>query len=101
MLIALASQHRLKWFKSSNAPLLDQVALRIGENDVAHGLVIFDVVGAAAKVAIERPSNGFFEIGARDRLFRQPLQQDLSLIQEPGSAIAALEREVIDDALLQ
>src|SRR5207302_2020864 len=59
MLIALASQHGPKWFNSSNAPLLDQVALRIGKNHVAHGLVIFDVAGAAAEVAIERLSNGF------------------------------------------
>src|SRR5271170_3645306 len=40
-------------------------------------------------------------MGARDGLFRQTLQQDLSLVQKAGGAIAALEREVFDEALLQ
>jgi hypothetical protein len=32
--------------------------MRIGENYVAHSLVIFDITGAAAKVAVERFSDG-------------------------------------------
>jgi hypothetical protein len=44
---------------------LDQVALRVGENYVAHRLAIFDVTGAAAEMAVERLGNGFLKLGAR------------------------------------
>ena len=79
----------------------DEIACRIGQDHVAHGLVIFDVAGAAAQVAVERLGNGLLEIGARHRLLRQTLQQNLALVQEARGAIAALERKVLDERLLQ
>src|SRR6185295_790640 len=84
---SIASRSRV----ALGAPALDQVALRVGKNDVAHGLVIFDVPGAAAQMAVERLGNGVFEIAARHRLFRQSLQQHLTLVEKSGGAIAALE----------
>src|ERR1700730_5843287 len=84
---------------SRSAPY--EIAMRIGENYVAHSLVIFDITGAAAKMAVERFSDGPLELGARHRPFRQTLQQHLTLVQESGSAIAALERKMFDEALLQ
>ena len=42
-----------------------------------------------------------FEIVPRHRRSRKALQQDLTFVQESGGAIAALEREVLDEGLLQ
>ena len=47
--------------------------MRIGKNYVAHSLVIFDITGAAAKVAVERFSYGPLELEARHRPFRKLL----------------------------
>src|SRR5215831_8882617 len=52
-------------------------------------------------MAVEGLRDGFFEIGAQRGLFCQTLQEDLSLVQKAGSAIAALERVVFDETLLQ
>src|SRR6267142_7061511 len=78
-----------------------QVAFGIREDHVMHGLMVLDIAGATAEVAIEGLGNRFFEIGARHRLLRQTLQQDLALVQEAGGAIAALERKMLDECLLQ
>ena len=80
---------------------VDEIAFGVGQDHVAHGLVIFDVAGAAAEVAVERLGDQAFEAVARHRRFRQPLEQDLALVQEAGGAVAALEREVLDEGLLQ
>src|SRR5262245_5616594 len=53
---------------------LDQVAIWIGENDGTHGLVIFDVAGTAAEMAVERLPDGFVEIAVGHALFCQALQ---------------------------
>ena len=73
--------------------LRDEIASRIGQDHVTHRLVIFDVAGATAQVAVERLGNGLLEIRARHRLLRQTLQQNLALVQEAGRAIAALKRK--------
>src|SRR5271156_4037412 len=86
---------------SGHASSLSEIAGRVGENYIAHGLVIFDVTGASAKVTVERLGNGRLEIVARDRLFCQTVEQHLPLVQKTGRAIAALERKVFDKALLQ
>src|SRR6476661_3061542 len=78
-----------------------QIAFGIREDHVTYRLVILDVAGATAEVAIERLGNRSFEIGARHRLLRETLQQDLALVQEAGGAIAALERKMLDECLLQ
>jgi hypothetical protein len=52
-------------------------------------------------MAIERFGDRLLEIGARHRLLRQAFEQDLTLVEEPGRAIAALEREMLDERLLQ
>src|ERR1700730_7628109 len=52
-------------------------------------------------MAIERVGNGLLKIGARHRPLRQTLQQHLALVEESGGAVAALEREVRDESLLQ
>src|SRR5215472_14722103 len=80
---------------------LNQIALRVAENHGAYCLVIFDVTGTAAEMAVEGLRDGFFEIGAQRGLFCQTLQQDLSLVQKARGAITALEREVFDETLLQ
>ena len=77
--------------------LLDEIACGIGQDHVTHGLVIFDVAGAAAQVAVERLGDGLLEIGARHTLLRQALEQNLALVQEAGGAIAALERKMGDE----
>src|SRR5712671_4746687 len=78
-----------------------QIAFGIREDHVTYRLVILDVAGATAEVAIERLGNRSFEIGARHRLLRETLQQDLALVQEAGGAIAALERKMLDESRLQ
>jgi hypothetical protein len=56
----------LPQFKCRAALLsLDQVTLRIGKNHIAHRLMIFDVAGATAEMAVERLGNGILKIGAR------------------------------------
>ena len=78
-----------------------EIAFGIGQDHIAHGLVIFDVAGAAADMAVERLGDGV----SRDR--RAPpapspaLQQHLALVEEARGAIAALEREMLDEGLLQ
>ena len=42
---------------------------RLGQDHVTHGLVIFDVTGTSAEVAVERFSDGLLEIGARTGFF--------------------------------
>lgn len=81
--------------------MLAEVALRIRKNHVAHGLVIFDVAGAAAKMTIERIEDRFLDIGARHGRLRQAFQQHLAFVQKSGRAIAALERKVFDEGFLQ
>src|SRR5688572_27759349 len=63
--------------------------------------MILDVAGAAAQMAVECFRDGGLEIDARHRLPDKPLQKDLALVEEAGGAIAALEREVLDEGLLQ
>src|ERR1700736_6639796 len=70
-----------------------EIAFRIGQDHVPHRLMIFDVAGTAAEMAVERVGDGFLQLRALDRLFRQALQQHLGLVQEAGGAVAALERE--------
>src|SRR5258708_7069086 len=78
-----------------------EIALGICEDHVTNRLMIFDVAGAAADVSVERLSNGLFEFSPRHRRFGEALQQHLALVQEAGRAIAALEREVLDECPLQ
>src|SRR5450830_1720133 len=52
-------------------------------------------------MAVERIDNGFLEIGTRYRLLCQTLKQNLSLVQEAGGAIAALESKMVDESFLQ
>src|SRR5262249_43352446 len=59
------------------------------------------VTGTAAEMAVKGLRDSFVKIGARHGLFYQALQEDLSLVQKAGSAIAALEREVFNETLLQ
>src|ERR1700722_3671361 len=80
---------------------LGQVALRIGQDHVADGLVIFDVAGATAQMAVERFENGFLELATRHRLQSQAFQQDLPLVQETRRAVAALKGEMLDERRLQ
>src|SRR6516164_6382112 len=51
-----------------------QVTIGIGEDHVAHGLVIFDVPGATAEVAVERLGNRSLKLLARHRRLRQALK---------------------------
>ena len=62
--------------------LLTQIAIGIGENNVTHRLVVFDVAGATAEVAVESLSDRGVECGALDRCFRQPFQQHLAFVQK-------------------
>src|SRR5271170_6143321 len=78
-----------------------EVARRIGQDHVAHRLVVFDVAGAAAEVAVQRQGDSLLEIRPRDRRLRQSLEQDLALVEKTGGAIAALESEVRNKSLLQ
>ena len=75
--------------------------MRVGQNHVTHRLVIPDVTGAAAEVAIERLANGLFKVGARHTFFLQPLEQHLSFVEKARGAIAALESEMLDEGFLQ
>src|SRR4051812_43699670 len=74
---------------------LGQIASRIRHDHGAYGLVIFDVTGAAAQMTVERFGNRFLKIGARDRLLRQTLEQNLALVEEAGRTVAALKGEVL------
>src|SRR5262245_33212849 len=80
---------------------LRQIAPGIRQDHGADGLVIFDVTRAAAQMTVERLGNRFLEISPRHRLPRQTLEQNLSLVQEARGTVAALEREVLDEGLLQ
>ena len=73
---------------------LGQIASRIRQDHGAHGLVVFDVTGAAAQVAVERLGDGLIEVGPRDRLLRQTLEQNLPLVQETGGTVAALKSKM-------
>ena len=61
--------------KRASVGALDQVALRVGDDHGAHRLVIFDVAGTAAEMAVECLRDGLFEMGARHGLFRQTLSR--------------------------
>ncbi len=63
--------------------------------------MVFDVTGAAADVPVERLADGVLEFVTGHRFSRQPLQQDLGFVEEAGGAVAALEREVIDEGFLE
>src|SRR5262245_12887057 len=78
-----------------------EIASRIGENHGADGLVVFDVAGAAAQMTVKRLSNGLLKVRPRHRLLRQTLEQNLALVQESGRTVAALERKMLDEGLLQ
>src|ERR1700730_4520501 len=52
-------------------------------------------------MAIESIPDRFVEVSAFHRRFRQALQQHLALVQKPGRAIAALERKMFHESLLQ
>src|SRR5450432_1423983 len=78
-----------------------KIALGISEDHIPHRLVIFDVAGTAAEVAVERVSDGGLQFRALDRLFRQTFQQYLGLVQEARGAVAALEREMFDEGFLK
>ena len=52
-------------------------------------------------MAIERLGDRLLEIGARHRLLREALEQYLALVDEAGGTVTALEREVLDEGLLQ
>jgi hypothetical protein len=52
-------------------------------------------------MAIERLRNGFFQISACYRPLGEKFQQNLTFVQEPGGAIAALECKMVDESLLQ
>src|SRR4051812_17104525 len=52
-------------------------------------------------MTVERLSDGLLELGTGNRRFGQTLQQNLSLVEEAGRAIAALKRKVFDKGLLQ
>src|SRR5262249_39569302 len=73
----------------------------IGENHVAHGLMIFDVAGAAAEVTVERLGDGFLKLGARNAFLFQPLEQDLTFVKKACGAVAALKGKVSDEGFLQ
>src|SRR5262245_39547968 len=52
-------------------------------------------------MTVERLGDGFLEVGSRDRLLRQTLEQNLALVQESGRTVAALESEMLDERPLQ
>src|SRR6516225_8709062 len=78
-----------------------EISSRISQNHVTDCLVIFNIARASAEMTIERLSNGFFQISACYRPLGETFQQNLTLVQEPGGAIAALERKMVDESLLQ
>src|SRR5262249_52740544 len=78
-----------------------EIASRISKNHGTHRLVIFDVTGATAQMAIERLGDSLLEIRSRHRLLRQTFEQDLTLVQKTGVAIAALKCKMLDKSLLQ
>src|ERR1700719_1029116 len=86
--------------ESSVVLLCQQIPSWLRQDDVTDRLVIFDVAGAAAKVSIERLGNCFLEIRPRDRLLRQPLQQNLTSVQKTRGAITALKREMLNKGFL-
>jgi hypothetical protein len=81
--------------------LREEIASRIGQDHVAHGLVIPDVAGATAQVTVERLGNRLLEIWSRHRLLRQTLQQNLALVEKAGGAISTLKREMLNESFLQ
>src|SRR4051812_3492580 len=78
----------------------DEIASRVGQDHVAHRLVIFNVAGATAQMAVKRLDNGLLEVGTRHGIFCQALQQHLPLVQETRGAVAALECEMLDEGFL-
>src|SRR6185436_6324855 len=78
-----------------------EIAFGIGQDHITHGLVVFDVSGTAADVAVERLGDGSLKFGTLHRRPRQTLQQDLALVEEASGAIAALKGEMLDKGLLQ
>src|SRR3982751_4582037 len=90
-------------FRASGATVasLDQVSLRVGQDQVAHGFMVPNVPGAAAQMPVQSLGDGLFEGGARHLLSRETLQQNLRLVHEARCAIAALEGKRFDKRLLQ
>jgi len=68
-----------------------RIAVWIGQNHVAHGLVIFDVAGATAQVSVERLGDGLLEVGPRHWIARQTREQHLAFVQKTRGTLAALE----------
>src|SRR5829696_1733131 len=109
MLVATARTATASWERNSDfmprSPARSlagcEIAFGIRQDHIPHGLVVFDVAGAAADMAIERFSDGVFEIGALHGRLGQALQQNLPFIEEARGAVAALEREMLDEGFLQ
>src|SRR6187431_1955694 len=78
-----------------------EIAFGIRQDHIPHRLMVFEVAGAAADMAIERFSDGVFEISALHGRLGQTLQQDLPLVEKARGAVAALEGEVPNEGLLQ
>src|SRR5215216_3887637 len=107
MLVAIATTATASWNRNSDfmprspgrSLVRCEIAFGIRQDHIPHGLVVFDVTGAAAEMAIERFGDGVFEISALHGRLGQTLQQDLPLIEEARGAIAALEGKVPDEGL--
>src|SRR5262245_30524105 len=52
-------------------------------------------------MTVEGLRNGLLKIGPRNLLLCQTLEQNLALVEESGRTVAALERKVLDECLLQ
>jgi len=75
---------------------LGQIAAGIRQYHGAHGLVIFDVTGAAAQMTVERFGNRFLKIGARNLLLCQTFEQNLALVDEAGGTVTGLKGEAFE-----
>src|SRR5215510_990821 len=101
---SLASRARgqpSRWSRPELRSTPREITSWIGQNHVAHGLVIFDVAGAAAQVSVECLGNGLLEFGPRHRIALQTLEQHLAFVQKARGTVAALEGKVRDKRLLQ
>src|SRR5437588_13131111 len=78
-----------------------KITLRIGEDHIAHRLMIFDVARATAEMAVQRLGDGFLKLGARHALSRQTFEQHLAFVEEAGRAVTALKGKMIADSYLQ
>src|SRR6516165_1642422 len=90
-----------RWSRPEMRSSPREITSWIGQNHGAHGLVIFDVAGAAAQVPVERLGNGLFEFGPRHRISLQTLEQHLAFVQKTRGTVAALEGKMRDKLLLQ